>query len=296
MRLIRSVFILTVLLQSFPFVAQVPAFDKLEMLYDQQHYGIVYRRANRLLDKPEYDFSQIPKYYKAISALQLAQDPFWLARKKNALDDAFDELEKVKKSSKGKQIFEAHYSELSDLRRDLESWVSDLKRQSKTDEAKFIASKIASLFEGISIKEEIKPAEIKYAATTDVKLQSRIEMIGFAKKQLGVPYVSAGDNPSGFDCSGFTSYVFNNYGVKLPRRAKDQYEASQKIKEKDAQIGDLVFFAASTEISHVGILINEAGQPKTMIHASSSKGISIIEIDSSTYWKSRIVGYGRFVP
>jgi len=113
---------------------------------------------------------------------------------------------------------------------------------------------------------------------------------------LGVPYVSAGDNPSGFDCSGFTTYVMNNAGVKLPRRAKDQYEAAQKIKERDAQIGDLVFFSNGTEISHVGIIISELGKPKTMIHASSSKGISIVEIDSSNYWKPRVAGYGRFVP
>jgi hypothetical protein len=296
MRLLHTFFLLLVLLTAKNSFAQVPAFDKLEMLYDQQHYGIVYRKANRLLDNPEYDFSQIPKYYKAISALQLAQNPYWLARNKNVIEESFDLLSKVKSSAKGKLIFEAHYYELSALRTDLESWVSDLKRQAKQEEANYLANKIASLFEGINVLEDVKPTEIKYEATTDVKLKDRIEIISFAKKQLGVPYVSAGDNPSGFDCSGFTTYVMNNVGVKLPRRAKDQYEAAQKIKEKDAQIGDLVFFSNGTEISHVGILISELGKPKTMIHASSSKGISIVEIDSSNYWKPRVAGYGRFVP
>jgi hypothetical protein len=296
MRFLRFVFVVVIVLNAQSLFAQVPAFDKLEMLYDQQHYGIVYRRANRLLDNPEYDFSQIPKYYKAISTLQLAQDPFWNQRHKNAVDESFDLLNKVKSSAKGKLIFEAHYYELSSLRTDLESWVSDLKRQGEQEEANYLANKIASLFEGINVLEDVKATEIKYEATTDVKLKDRIEIIGFAKKQLGVPYVSAGDNPSGFDCSGFTTYVMNNAGVKLPRRAKDQYEASQKIKEKDAQIGDLVFFSNGTEISHVGIIISELGKPKTMIHASSSKGISIVEIDSSNYWKTRVAGYGRFVP
>jgi len=296
MRLLRSFFLILAFTTAKSSLAQVPAFDKLEMLYDQQHYGIVYRRANRLLDKPEYDFSQIPKYYKAISALQLAQNPYWIVRNKNAVEESFEILEKVKKSAKGKLIFEAHYNELSALRTDLESWISDLKRQSKLDEANFLAAKIAKLFEGISVLEDVKSPEIKYEATTDSKIKDRIEIITFAKKQLGVPYVSAGDNPSGFDCSGFTTYVFNNYGVKLPRRAKDQYEAAQKIKEKDAQVGDLVFFSNGSEISHVGILINEMGKPKTMIHASTSRGISIVEIDSSAYWSTRVVGYGRFVP
>ncbi len=296
MKLFRLILVVAIVVSSHSFFAQVPAFDKLEMLYDQQHYGIVYRKANRLLDNPEYDFSQIPKYYKAISALQLAQNPYWKERHKNTIDESFELLTKVKSSAKGKLIFEAHYYELSSLRTDLESWVSDLKRQGKQEEGKLLANKIASLFEGIGVLEDVKTPEIKYEATTNVKLKDRIEIIGFAKKQLGVPYVSAGDNPSGFDCSGFTTYVMNNAGVKLPRRAKDQYEASQKIKEKDAQIGDLVFFSNGTEISHVGIIISELGKPKTMIHASSSKGISIVEIDSSNYWKPRVAGYGRFVP
>ena len=296
MRFLRFVFVVVIVFNAQSLFAQVPAFDKLEMLYDQQHYGIVYRKANRLLDNPEYDFSQIPKYYKAISALQLAQNPYWKERHKNTIDESFELLTKVKSSAKGKLIFEAHYYELSSLRTDLESWVSDLKRQGKQEEGKLLANKIASLFEGIGVLEDVKTPEIKYEATTNVKLKDRIEIIGFAKKQLGVPYVSAGDNPSGFDCSGFTTYVMNNSGVKLPRRAKDQYEASQKIKEKDAQIGDLVFFSNGTEISHVGIIISELGKPKTMIHASSSKGISIVEIDSSNYWKPRVAGYGRFVP
>jgi len=296
MRFFQFVFVVVIVFNVQSLFAQVPAFDKLEMLYDQQHYGIVYRRANRLLDNPEYDFSQIPKYYKAISTLQLAQNPYWNQRHKNAIDESFDLLAKVKSSAKGKLIFEAHYNELSSLRTDLESWVSDLKRQGKQEDANYLANKIARLFEGINVLEDTKAPEIKYDASANVKLKERIEIIDFAKKQLGVPYVSAGDNPSGFDCSGFTTYVMNNAGVKLPRRAKDQYEAAQKIKEKDAQIGDLVFFSNGTEISHVGILINELGKPKTMIHSSSSKGISIVEIDSSNYWKPRVAGYGRFVP
>jgi len=296
MRLLRTIFLFLVLFASNRAFAQVPAFDKLEMLYDQQHFGIVRRKANRLLDNPEYDFSQIPKYYKAISTLQLAQDPYWNARHKNALTESFELLAKVKSSAKGKLIFEAHYYELSALRTDLESWVSDLKRQSKQEEATILAAEISNIFEGINVLEEKKAPEIKYEATTEVKLKDRIEIINFAKKQLGVPYVSAGDNPSGFDCSGFTTYVLNSAGVKMPRRAKDQYESLQKIKEKEAQIGDLIFFSNGTEISHVGILINEQGKPKAMIHASSSIGISIIDIEASNYWNARIAGYCRFIP
>ncbi|MFM8242900.1 MAG: hypothetical protein ACKN86_08860, partial [Crocinitomicaceae bacterium] len=56
-----------------PFIsfAQHPKFDKLEQLYDQGHYALVYRKSSRLLDNPEFDFSKLPIYYKSISSLQL---------------------------------------------------------------------------------------------------------------------------------------------------------------------------------------------------------------------------------
>ena len=57
--------------------AQNPKFDRLEMLFAQKHYKRVHRKANRLLDKPEYDFSMLPTYYKAMSLFQLAQNHYW---------------------------------------------------------------------------------------------------------------------------------------------------------------------------------------------------------------------------
>jgi len=285
-----------VLMQNYSLFAQVPAFDKLEMLYDQQHYKLVYKKANRLLDKPEYDYSLVPTYYKSISALQLAQNPFWLKRNQTVFKEAFAKLSELRNSKAGKELLEAHQFEFSSLKADLENWLPDLKLQGDNETYQFVTTQINSLFKGVKIPEENSGKTIVYAPTSDAKIKTRIDMIDYARLQLGVPYVSAGETPSGFDCSGFTTYVFSHSNVKLPRRAKDQYEASQKIKEDEAMMGDLVFFSNGTEVSHVGILINEPNQPKVMIHASSSKGISIVELETSTYWKQRIFGYGRFMP
>ena len=68
--------------------AQVPQFDKLEMYYAQGHYKVVYRRANRLLDQPDYDYSLLPKFYKSLSLFQLSQNRHWLIRHPNALGEA----------------------------------------------------------------------------------------------------------------------------------------------------------------------------------------------------------------
>ena len=60
------------LLSNFIF-SQVKEFDKLEMLYSQKHYKMVFRKSNRLLNNPEFDFSQLPNYYKSLSLFQLIQ-------------------------------------------------------------------------------------------------------------------------------------------------------------------------------------------------------------------------------
>lgn len=276
-------------------VAQVPAFDRMEMLFFQKHYKIVYRKANRLLDKPEYDFSKFPIYYRSISAIELAQNQIWFKKNETLLIQAIEDLISIKKTEGGKRIFEAHIEELSIVKADLDAWLTDLKRQGRLAEYSDYAERFSKLFSGVKILDLKEKKMDVVTSVSDASLNSRFEIVKFAQKQLGVPYVSAGDNPTGFDCSGFTCYVLTAHGKSIPRRAKDQYEASNKLRASEAKMGDLVFFSNGGDISHVGMLINEPGKPKAMIHASSSKGISIIEIESSEYWNKRVVGYGTFI-
>ncbi len=133
-------------------------------------------------------------------------------------------------------------------------------------------------------------AGIKQGTQSSAKTQ---KLLNEAQKHLGVPYKEAGLDPTGFDCSGFTCYVFEQNGVSLPRRAAEQYTYCQKIDPEEAHAGDLVFFSNGTQINHVGILISEKGALKQMIHSSSSLGISIVELETSAYWKPKVVGYGR---
>ncbi len=275
--------------------AQVPEFDRLEQLFYQKHYKIVYRKANRLLNKPEFDYSKVPLYYRSISVLELASNPLWLKRNEVEFERAVIDLIEMKKTEQGSRIFEAHINELSALKIDLDSWLSDLKRQGNENAFSTYKESISKIFFGLQIKDVYDTKAEPTSNFSNPALASRFEMVKFAQKQLGVPYVLAGENPSGFDCSGFTCYVFASSGRKIPRRAKDQYDASIKLKANQAKMGDLVFFSNGGDISHVGMLINEPGQAKKMIHASSSKGISIVDIESSDYWSKRLVGYGTFL-
>ena len=140
-----------------------------------------------------------------------------------------------------------------------------------------------------------KPTDANVMVTRQGSAQTQL-LLKEAQKHIGVPYKAAGADPSGFDCSGFTCYVFEKQGVKLPRRAMDQQFFCQAIDPEKAATGDLVFFSDGTAVNHVGILISEKGAPKQMIHSSSSIGVSIVDIETSTYWQTRIAGYGRVKP
>ena len=114
-------------------------------------------------------------------------------------------------------------------------------------------------------------------------------LVQVAKQQLGVKYRFGGTKPStGFDCSGYITYVYNNAGISTTRKtAAGFYSSAKKI--STPQVGDLVFFANTYKagISHAGIYIGN----NQMINASDN-GVSIANIYSS-YWKKHLVGFGR---
>lgn len=115
-------------------------------------------------------------------------------------------------------------------------------------------------------------------------------IIATAKQYIGVKYQWGGSIPeTGFDCSGYVSYVFGKNGIALPRVSRDQYTVGTKVAFENLQPGDLVFFsfAANGVVDHVGIYLGD-GQ---FINASSSKGVTIYVI--GPYWKSVYVGARR---
>lgn len=278
--------------------AQVPEFDKLEMYYAQGHYKKVYRKANRLLDKPEYDFSWVPTFYRSLSMFQLSENEHWRVAHPNALQEARNLFLEVRGASDGQKVLDAHSYEIAALKSDLLTRLGDYKRQGKQTEFEELQRILAELFDTVpTIESEGETAEPPVVENTEFEFKTgdRDEMVRFAMQQLGVPYVWAGNTPSGFDCSGFTSYVMAAYKLDVPRRSSDQYEKSKKVKEKAVQKGDLVFFDNGSGISHVGLVVSEQGEPVVMIHASTSKGIMLTEIDKSEYWSKRLAGYGTYL-
>jgi peptidoglycan DL-endopeptidase CwlO len=114
-------------------------------------------------------------------------------------------------------------------------------------------------------------------------------IINTAKSYIGVKYLWGGTTPSGFDCSGYTQYVFAKNGISLPRISRDQYNVGTSVSYQNLKPGDLVFFSLDGDkaIDHVGIFIGN-GQ---FINASSSKGVAIYSMGS--YWNSKYIGAKR---
>ena len=120
----------------------------------------------------------------------------------------------------------------------------------------------------------------------------REDLVDTATSLTGVPYRDGGHTPTGFDCSGFTQYVFHQHGVTLPRRTQEQYEIGHAIAAEDLRPGDLVFFTTfAPGASHVGVAVNQ----NEFVHAPSERGVVRIERLSVRYWASRFVGARRVI-
>lgn len=131
-------------------------------------------------------------------------------------------------------------------------------------------------------------AEITYEEYKE-KSSMGEEVINVARKYMGTPYVYGGRSPSGFDCSGFTSYVYEQLGVSLNRTAGGQLQNGYYVSLEEMQPGDLVFFGNSSYISHVGIYIGDGN----MIHAPYSGRSVCVESIYSGYFAPRLYGARR---
>jgi cell wall-associated NlpC family hydrolase len=109
----------------------------------------------------------------------------------------------------------------------------------------------------------------------------------------GAPYRNGGTDPNGFDCSGFTQYVFSQFGLSLPREVREQFRVGKSVRAEDLEPGDMLFFTTTDPgPSHVAIAIGG----DQFVHAPNSSGVVRVEHLSSSYWSPRYLGARRITP
>jgi lipoprotein Spr len=119
-----------------------------------------------------------------------------------------------------------------------------------------------------------------------------LQLVAFANSLKGVPYKYGSTNVNeGFDCSGFVTYVFNHFGIAVPRASVDFTPVQQPIDIKNARPGDLILFTGtdSTDrvVGHMGIITSNYRDTVKFIHSTSGKGYGVVETPFEAYYKSR---------
>ena len=149
----------------------------------------------------------------------------------------------------------------------------------------------------IQLVDEEETAETEETSTYSMESHEiKADVVNTACEYLGVRYVYGGASPSGFDCSGFTMYIYQQFDYSLPHSATSQLSYGTSVERDALQMGDLVFFRdpniTSKAASHVGIYIG-GGQ---FVHASSSStGYVVVSYLSESYFDGYYVGARRLI-
>jgi len=126
-------------------------------------------------------------------------------------------------------------------------------------------------------------------------------IMAFAKTLLGIPYLYASADPEkGFDCSGFITYVFNHYGINVPRSSVDFTDYGREIDIKKAKPGDLILFTGTDStirvVGHMGIVAKNENDSLQFIHSTSGKAKGVVITPFEKYYQSRFVKVIRVFP
>lgn len=170
-------------------------------------------------------------------------------------------------------------------------WVSSpviAKVPAKTDSVTVATAQAVKPVTAQAPKTTTKQVQVAVAPKQQVSRSDSSSLVEKALSLIGVPYVFGGTSRSGFDCSGFTQYVFKGFGISLPRTAAEQFNVGSSVSRAQLQPGDLVFFTTyASGASHVGIYIGGG----SFVHASNS-GVCTTSL-SESYYASRYLGARR---
>lgn len=126
-------------------------------------------------------------------------------------------------------------------------------------------------------------------------------LVAYAKTLLETPYLYASADPSaGFDCSGFITYVFNHFHIKVPRSSVDFTNQGKQVFLENAKPGDLILFtgtdSSTRRVGHMGIIVSNFEGGIQFIHSTSGGARAVVITPMENYYKSRFVKVIRVFP
>ena len=154
-----------------------------------------------------------------------------------------------------------------------------------------------------SITIVVLPDSITYKEEQEIKTGSAIpdSLVAFGKSLVGTPYLYASSDPAnGFDCSGFITYVFNHFGIAVPRSSVDFTDMGIEIPTNFASPGDLILFtgidSTTNIVGHMGIVESNERGNLLFLHSTSGKAYGVVISPLKGYYEARFVKVIRVFP
>jgi len=154
-----------------------------------------------------------------------------------------------------------------------------------------------------SITIVVLPDSITYKEEQEIKTGSAIpdSLVAFGKSLVGTPYLYASSDPAnGFDCSGFITYVFNHFGIAVPRSSVDFTDMGIEIPTDFASPGDLILFTGTDStiriVGHMGIVESNERGNLLFLHSTSGKAYGVVISPLKGYYETRFVKVIRVFP
>jgi cell wall-associated NlpC family hydrolase len=210
-------------------------------------------------------------------------------RRENLQDARADQADIVAEQAAQKQYIESQLAEQQRMLASVKDEIAEMRAEEQRRQAALAAqaraaAQAAQLASQASTQQTYDQAAVVPTYDADAPAARYGHVVGIALQYLGIPYVWGGSSPStGFDCSGFTSYVFAQVGVYLPHHAASQYSLGTPVAYEQLAPGDLVFFSG---LGHVGIYIG-SGQFVHAPHTGDVVRISSLSERGSSYVGAR---------